>query len=535
MKIDKTIEYFNYRLETLKRKRTNYEPKWQELAIFCDPRNAYFNVKKTNGDLSQLIPKTDDTVQLYLPMYAAIMNSMLTPQAYLWHQQKFFNQQLQDEFGDFLSMQNQLLFDLRYSGLSNFLSAINEAYISLAIYGHAILQLKPDRKTKRINYQTLPIKEFYIDKDFTGFINVFYRVVETTYKNLISMFPGYIPEKFKNRNDSKWLDDNVSLLHAFEPSNEESGKFDSVYIDLNDKVIIEKTVLDQPRYLCVRSSVFPSSDDPYGFSPCMSILPSIKALNALQFNFIKQTDNAGQPTLLTNSDVIDATKVSANGTVVEGGIDDEGRPMVKALDLRSDYPALDYQIKQLQDKIKQALFINFSLSFSDTQSRSATDATIKLNEKANMIAPSGDRVCRELLIPMIELELALYDDMGMLPPVPQEVIGKNLPTEFDIRLDNPMLKGQRMDSATNIMTLAQWIGQLLPLDGNAGNTFNVDRSIRTLKEIMNVPNDVVNTPRETNAITSAKEAAQSQQVMVESAPKIAGAVKDLADAKAKVG
>lgn len=528
------FEYFNYRLDKLKAKRVNYEPKWDELAVFCDPRNAYFRVKKTNGDFSQLIPKTDDTAQLYLPLYAAIMNSMLTPQAYVWHQLKFFDDQVQAEYGDWLNKENKMLFRYRYSGASNFMSAINEAYISTVVYGHAILEIKKDRRKKRVSYTCLPVREFYIDKDFAGRINTFYRVVETTYKNLRDLFPDYIPEKFKGRNDFRWLDDTVELVHAVEPSNKKAGDFSSTYIDTSNKHIIEDNEIDHCPYLCVRSSVFPSSDDPYGFSPCMSVLPSIKALNSLQFNFIKQTDMAGQPTLLTNSDIIDATKVSANGSVIEGGIDDEGRPMVQALRTYADYPALDYQIKMLQDKVKQALFINFFSSFSETQSRSATDAMLKANEKANLIAPAGDRVARELLIPMIELELKFYGDMNMLPPAPEGLANQSLYTEFDITLDNPLLKGQRMDSANNIMTLLTYVGQIAGFDQSVIASVNADQTVRTLQDIMNIPTDIVNTPEEVQAIIAEQERVAAQQAALAAAPQIAATMKDGAAAIAQM-
>lgn len=528
----KDFEYFNYRLDRLKEKRQNYDPKWDELAVFCDSRNAYFRVKKSNGDFSQLIPKTDDTAQLYLPLYAAIMNSMLSPQAYIWHQLKFFDKQVQEEFGDWLSEENELLFRYRYSGASNFMSAINEAYISTVVYGHAIIEMKKDRLKKRVAYNCLPIREFYIDKDFAGRVNTFYRVVETTYKNLMELFPDYKPEKYKNRNDFKWLDDKVELVHAVEPSFRKQGEYTSVYIDTTGRKIIEYDEIDHCPYLCVRSSVFPSSDDPYGFSPCMSVLPSIKALNSLQFNFIKQTDMAGQPTLLTNSDIVDASKVTASGSVIEGGLDDEGRPMVQALRTFADYPALDYQIKMLQDKVKQALFINFFSSFSETQSRSATDAMLKANEKANLIAPAGDRIARELLIPMIELELKFYGDMNMLPAAPEGLTKSALYTEFDITLDNPLLKGQRMDSANNIMTMLTYVGQIAGFDQSVVATVNSDKAVRTLQDIMNIPSEVVNTTDETKAIIQEQERVAAQQAAIAAAPQIAATMKDGAAAYA---
>lgn len=528
--IKRDIQYYVNRLQVLKQKRQPYDSKWDELAVFCDPRNAYFRVKRSNGDLSQLIPKMDDTAQLHLPMYAAVLNSMMTPQAYLWHKMRFVDDEVQAQYGQMLAKQNEMLFNMRYSATSNFQAAVNEAYISSAVFGHGIIQIVPDLKRKRVNYYSLPIKEFYIDKDAFGFINTFYRKVDMKMRHVLQQFPNYMPEKYKDREDTKWLDDNIEVLHAVEPSFKSATKYHSAYIDITNKEIMEEPAeMSYCTYMGFRSAVFPSSDDPYGFSPCMSVLPSIKALNSLQFNFLKQTDLAGQPTLLTNADIIDATKVSANGTVVEGGIDDEGRPMVQALRTYGEMPALDYQIQQYQEKIRQALFVNYLATFSPTQSRSATDAMIKANEKANLVAPAGDRIARELLLPLIEAELIIYGDMNILPKMPAEL--KDLRTQYDIILDSPLLKGQRMDSVNSAVTLMQQIGQMASVDPNAINTINTDRLIRYLQDAMNVPASVMNSQEEVAAIAEAKANAQDMQIMAQNAAGVGSAIKDLAQAE----
>jgi hypothetical protein len=516
------------RLNTLEMKRENYDPKWREIAVFADPKNTYFRVKRANGDLSQLIPKMDDTAQTNLPIYAAVLNSMLTPQAYLWHKLQFFDQNMQAQYGPLLDQENQFLYNRRYSAYSNFTSAMNECYMSAGAFGHAIMQIEPDLKHKCIGYHALPIVEFYIDKDAYGFVNIFYRKVMYTMRNLLTIFPDYLPEKYKDRKDLKWLDDKICLIHAVEPSLTTSGRFTSTYIDKTNMQIIEETEMKYCPYLCFRSAVFPSSDDPYGFSPIMSVLPSIKALNSLQFNFMKQTDLVGQPTLLTNSDIIDARKVAASGTVIEGGVDDEGRPMVVPLKAYGELPPMDYIIQKYQDTIETVLLAKYMALMSDTQSRSATDAMIKANERANLVAPSGDRVSREFLLPMIEAEIVIYGDMNVLPQMPAELKGVG----FDIVLDNPLLKGQRMDSANSAVALMQYIAQFASVDGSVADALNVEKLVRYLQETMNVPANVMRTPEEIAAIAEQKAQAQQLAQMVEAAPKVGSAMKDMAEAQA---
>lgn len=529
MKPVRDFNYYKARKQILDSKRTNYLPKWDELAIFTDPKHAYFRVKRSNGNMTQLIPKMDDTAQSLLPIYAAVLNSMITPQAYVWHKLQFFDPEVQKKYGPLLDEENKFIYNRRYSAYSNFSPAMNECYMSGGAFGHAIMFIDPDYKHKCISYQTLPIREFCIDKDAYGFINVFYREVEYSVRNLLTIFPNYMPQKYKDREDLKWLDDRITLLHAVEPSFETSGKYHSAYIDLTNSEIIEETEMDYCPYLCFRASVFPSSDDPYGFSPCMSVLPSIKALNSLQFNFLKQTDLVGQPTLLTNSDVIDARKVAASGSVIEGGIDDEGRPMVQALRAYGDLPSMDYLIQKYQDTISTVLLAKYMALMSDTQSRSATDAMIKSNERANLVAPSGDRIAREFLLPLIETELIIYGKMGILPQMPAEL--KDLDKSFDILLDNPMLKGQRMDSVNSAINLVGTMGQFAQLDSNVVNSVDVDKVLRYIQANMNVPDSVMRTPDEVAALNEAQAQQQELMAMAQVAPGVGSAMKDIAQAQ----
>lgn len=522
------IARYENRLQQLELKRDNYMNLWEELAILTDPRNAYFRTTRPNGDLSQLIPKTDDTFQSLLPTHAAIMHSLLTPMAYRWHNFTFFNQDLQKEYGYILDQTSEMLHRKRYSARSGFSGAISECYTSLAVYGHCILEVTKDIKTRSVMYKALPIKEFCIDKDANGFINTFYRKVEMTYRNLRTLFPNYIPEKYKlDGIDYRWLDETMELLCIVEPSITESNKFDNVWIDKTNHCILEKTTTPKSRFICCRANVFPSSDDPYGFSAAMEVMPSLKSLCSLSYSILKLGDNAARLDYLTGEDVINPAAFAGNGNIIEGGIDEDGRRMVERLEYPS-LPNVEYVQRSYIEKIKAALFINFFMTFNETQSRSATDSLIKNNEKANLVAPTGDRIARELLIPMIELELQYYGDMHVLPQFPSEIKDLGLATDFDITLDNPMLKGQRMDSANAILSMAQSFASIVNLD----TEFNVDRTKSVLAEIFNVPQSVFNTPAEKQAIVVEKQKQQEMALLAENAGGIGKGIKDITDAMA---
>ena len=101
------VARYDARYSALSALQTNYKPLYQELAVLCDPKNAYFQVKRSPGDMSHLVAKTDDTAQTYLPIHAAVMNSLLTPAAYIWHRMQFLNTESQEQYGPQLDYQNK--------------------------------------------------------------------------------------------------------------------------------------------------------------------------------------------------------------------------------------------------------------------------------------------------------------------------------------------------------------------------------------------------------------------------------------------
>ena len=522
---EQLIARYTKRKQHLFSMKQNYLPIYQELAILGDPRNAYFTVRRNNGDISQVTAKTDDTLQSCLPMHAAVMNSLLTPAAYRWHSMVFPDDELQKQYGQQLAVQNDFIYKKRYSSLSNFTCAMNTIYMSNALYGWYVLELSKDIKHKQVCYRALPIKEFVIDQNERGFVDTFYRTVKFTYRNLKQRFPKYVPQKVKEQvyqdNPYAWLDESMELLHVVEPSLTKPNKFDSVYIDMTSREIIQKTEESYCKYIAGRAATFSNTNDPYGFSPVMSILPSVKNLNAVAFDLIKATHHASRLDLLAGDDIINPRNYQDVTSIINGGMDSEGRPQVSVLTQR-DMPTLEYMVQGWQKKIKDTLFVDMFISMQDTQSRSATDAMLKANERANIVAPMGDRVARELLQPMIELELAMYAEMNALPEFSAELKGQ----VFDIVLDNPMLRGQRLDSANALLNMGNTLAQLQPLDAE----INIDRAKNYLASAYNIPQTVLNTEDEKAAIVAEKQQQAEQQMAMENMGSIGTGIKNISDA-----
>lgn len=497
---------------------------YDEMAVLADPKNAYFRTQNAAGSLSHLVAKTDDTLQASLPVHCAVMNSLLTPAAYVWHQMRFADGDAQDSYGANLSIQNDFIYKKRYSAGSNFVCAINTIYMNNAVYGWYVLEVTKDIARKQVCYRALPITEFVIDQNERGFVDTFYRKVKFTYRQLRQRFPDYVPKSASidsNEQDPfAWLNKEVELMHVVEPSLEVSGSFDSVYIDMTEKAVIEKTLEKHCKYIAGRSGTFSNTNDPYGYSAVMSVLPSSKNLNAVSFDVIKAVHHAQRFDLLAGEDIVNPRNYPDVTSIIQGGIDSDGRPQVGVLNQR-DMPTVEHFVNDWRKRIKDALFVDLFISLQDTQSRSATDAMLKANERANIIAPMGDRMARELLQPLIELELAYYAEMRVLPSFPEEAKGQ----EFHIVLDNPMMRGQRLDSANAIANMAATLTSAMQLD----TEFNMDRTKEYLAESYNIPLTILNTDDEKAALVAARQKQAEMQMMLENAGNIGSAIKNISD------
>lgn len=515
---------YDKRYSDLAMRKSGYIPLYKEIEVLGDPKNAYFRTSNSKGQRSAPIAKTDDTLQACLPIHCAVMNSLLTPAAYVWHQMRFADGDAQEQFGTQLSLQNDYIYKKRYSAASNFVCAINTIYMNNALYGWYVLEVTKDITKKQVCYRALPVSEFVIDQNERGFVDTFYRKVSFKYRQLRQRFPNYVPASAKNTVDGQdpwaWLDKDVELMHVVEPSLEAPGKFDSVYIDMTEKAIIEKTVEDRCKYIAGRSGSFSNTNDPYGYSAVMSVLPSTKNLNAVSFDVIKAVHHAQRFDLLAGEDVINPRNYPDVTSIIQGGIDSDGRPQVGVLNQR-DMPTVEHFVNDWRKRIKEALFVDLFISLQDTQSRSATDAMLKANERANIVAPMGDRIVRELLQPLIELELYYYSDMGVLPKFPEEAEGE----EFHIVLDNPMMRGQRLDSANAIANMTATMTTAMQLD----TEFNMDRTKQYLAESYNIPLTILNTDEEKQSILQERQQQAEMQSLMENAGNIGSGIKNLSD------
>jgi hypothetical protein len=150
----------------------------------------------------------------------------------------------------------------------------------------------------------------------------------------------------------------------------------------------------------------------YGRSPAMMVLPSLKTLNAEKRTFLKQGHRARRSRAPDGGRRPDRREPQARR-------DEQGRHVPDGKPLMGILPTGSIQItKEMMDEEKALINDMFLVSLfqimAESPQMTATEVIERVNEKGILIAPVVGRQGDEYLGPMIDREINLASEMGLL-------------------------------------------------------------------------------------------------------------------------
>jgi hypothetical protein len=157
----------------------------------------------------------------------------------------------------------------------------------------------------------------------------------------------------------------------------------------------------------------------------------------------------------------------------------------------------------------------------------ATEVLERTREKGILLSPTMGRQQSEALGPMIEREIDLAMQQGLLAPMPPALIEAQ--GEFEIMYDSPLSRAQRAEEA------AGWMRTLEAAVAYANTTqdlsvldhFNTDVIYPALAEINAMPPSWLTSPEQVEQTRADRQQATDTQQMIEAAPAAAGVMKAL--------
>ena len=528
------------KFEYLRGDRLVFESHWNEIADRMLPAQSrsFFTNKQFSKGAKRTELIFDSTAASALSRFAAILDSLLTPRNQTWHRLLPSNPYLAKDRNVKLYFEeaNRLLFKHRYAPRANFSSQNQQNYLSLGGFGTGCMFIDSLYGDAGIRYRAVHLGEIYFTENHQGMVDSAYRIFRMTAHQAVKMFgadklPAPIVSAMEKNQEQEF-----EFLHCVAPNDAyEHGRLDyrgklfkSEYISILERHLIAEAGYNTFPYAISRYEQ--SIGEVYGRSPAMTALPAVKTLNEQKKTMLKQGHRALDPVLITHDDgIIDGFSLRP-GAINAGGVTADGRPLVHALPV-GNIAAGKEMMDDERAVINDVFLVTLFQILTETPQMTATEVMERAREKGVLLAPTIGRQQSEYLGPMIDREIDLLAQQGILPPMPD--ILKEAKGEYRLEYDSPLSRSQRAEEASGLMRTIETVLQVVNITQNQEplDHFNWDVIVPEVSEIQAVPARWMRAGEEVAAIRQGRAQQQQQQTAIQAAPGVAAIAN--ADAKQK--
>ena len=515
------------RFERLQKARANWESHWEEIAERVLTRSSEFIGEREPGDKrnSKLY---DATAALALERFSSAVESLLTPRGAKWHTLRATNPVIDqdDDVRAWFQQVEKTLFSYRYSPRANFASQMHECYMSLGAFGTAALFVD-EAVSRGMKYRAVHLSDIFIAEDENGAIDTVFRRCEMTARQALRMFAdGNLSTDLKKLANEK-PDERVKFLHVVMPRIDRDPEridrknlpFMSAYFEIKTKNLIEEGGFLQLPYIMSRYVTGPR--ETYGRSPAMTVLPEIKMINEMSKTVIRAGQKVVDPPLLVADDgVIFPVNTTPGGTTF-ARLDGRSQAPIQPLFTGARVDIGFEMMEQRRRVINDAFLVTLFQILVETPSMTATEVLQRAQEKGALLAPTVGRQQSETLGPLIEREVAILDEQGVLPPAAQILIEAQ--GEYEIEYVSPLSRAMKAEEGIGILRTLEMVQPIAANDPSVMDNFDFDEITRTLADTNGAPRNILRRQEDIESMRQQRNQAQALQTGLAAAPQAADA------------
>ena len=503
------------RFQALQSIRSEWERVWQLCSDYVLPRAGEFRKGKRI--------RYDDTAPLALGRFAAAMESVLTPRTRRWHTLVTGDSAIdQDqEVSGYLEWLRDAMFAARYAPEANFSNQITEAYLNLGVFGTACIFVD-DQVGVGIRYRNIPMFQLFIAEDSVGRVDTVFRCYRLTARQAFQEFGPQLPQAIlADAEDPRRMSNEHEFVHAVFPRRDinqhrrdsKNMPFASYHIAMSSKEVVRESGYTSMPYAVSRFVLAPG--DVYGRSPAMSVLGSILQLNTMQKTIIRAAEKMVDPPIMTADDDILKGFSLRPGSVIPGGIDEQGNVMAQPLNIEGSLPIGLEMIEAHRQVVNEAYYLNlFQILVEKPGDQTATQVIERAQEKAQLLAPAMGRQQSELLRGIIVRELDILSQAGIFHarPIPEKLIqaGSGITPKYETEMT------QALDASegTSTMRFLESVGAMAQMSPGILDIVNYDEAARVMRRSFAAPAEIILGDDELAAIRQQRAQAQQQQAMM---------------------
>jgi hypothetical protein len=464
VRIDRTP--FVNRFKDLIEMRNPWESPWKDLQKYILPTRGAFDVEPGQSIAIDHKVMLDGEPMMAAAALAAGMQSGLTSPAMPWFalgleepalNKRQANRVWLDEVRDIL---------LSVFAKSNIYAEFYSMYEELGVFGTAVLLVFPDYANV-IRPICRTCGEYYLEVDESGEVKTLGMVRRMTVESIVRQFGlQNCSEATRNNWQNNKLYVRVPVYHLIEPNDGRDPErkdsrnmaFRSVYWEerAEPDQILRWSGFNLFPALCPRWGPR-TREDAYGRgSPGWKVLGDSKSLQVEVRDKFKGLAKAINPPMqgppALENKVIDATP---GGFTPTG---DTEQAIIRPLyNVALDIPAISNDIREMELKVNRYFYVDLFRMLKDRTGPQMTARQIMEmhEEKVSALSPVIERI-ESVLAQLINIVFTRAQEVGILPPPPQELDGLDVKVDFI----SPLSQAQKMLGTTSIVDFMGMVGSI---------------------------------------------------------------------------
>lgn len=525
------------RLEDLKKWRNEWESLWQDLADFVAPDRLRLREQEKRGQRNQgrII---DSVASNALRILKSGMHSGVTSPSRPWFKLSPLDDDLR-EYGPVKIYTDSVAKRMRQVlSTSNVYDVFHTNYGDLGLFGQscAIMTTHP---TDYIYMYPQVHGEFWLANNEWGLATTCYRRCDMSVEQIIGRFKGKggsIPSWIQNQYDKGQYDDLYTVYNAIEPrygrdptSAHKSQKptTSNYWVDgqVGEGKMLEESGFDHNPIIAPRWE--PVGNDPYSPSPGKDTLPDVLMLQTEQTRKGEAIDKKVRPPMKGPSSMKNNPRSIMPGSMTY--VDDPTGPgYTPAFAVNFDIRELKEDIQEVRERIKEGYYANLFLMLQNmegVQPRNVMELTQRKEEQLLQLGPVLERVYREQLRPSLAIAFASMNEARILPPMPKELQGG-----MNMEFTGTLAQAQKAVATGSIERLYGFAGNLAAVKPDIMDKLDVDQTIDEYADMVGAPGSIVVADDKVKEIRDGRAKQQQAMMAAETAPGLAGAAKDGAQA-----
>ncbi len=500
-------------LDKLAAERHDWETSWQDIQDYFLPNRLLIIGDTSPGDNTQGRKIYNSTPVRSAVKFAANLHSTLTNVNTLWGVYEMVDDELNElkEVDEWLEEVSKTMKKLYNT--SNFHNEMHTWYLDTGTICTSVMYIEEDidKTTDALfNFSTRPIKEVYISENAQGRVDVIYRKIKMTARQIAERFPKGIPDEVENAIKEQDGEKTFHVLHVTQPRKEKKEKpltnlefpFESVWIFLEGEspVLLEESGYEEFPFAVVRASK--ASGEVYGRGTGFDNLDDAKTLNAMVKTLLRAgARNAEPPVQVPDEGFIEGVDLSPNGI---NYYDSTSQNRIEPVFTGVQIPITRELVNDLKDDVREGFYLT-QLQLIDAREMTAEEVRTRTAENMRVISPLFGRLTSEGLAVIMFRCFNIALRAGKLPPVPEGLEGK----ELRVRYKSPIARAQQLHEAqaiTQTVGTAMGWAETFP---TVLDNIDTDAAIKEIGELDGATNKIFRAEEDIKKVRKAR--AQQQQ------------------------